>query len=414
MSGASPNPNAEPVFSLFLFAAVFIFMGWIAWSLFRVEMLEAIRYIRLAELWVIGLFTDGVANCYAWLKQAPSANVTPTVENIRLTRSCFGPASMNAMQPQQAMNFYQLTGYSADAIGRATGYYLHWPAGLFFVGVGIYTVFFSPRSKFKTRYSLEGFIKIQSKMWPVISPIVDFKPTHYSARVPGDTVPEKLPPFAEPLSPEEWIAWHRIQVANGIPDREAARRAFIQQLGPRWNGIEGQPDYIRALYAAFALKGAQKREESDDFLGRLSTCWTISKGLRIAPEIIAEVDRTIRDSAIGGEAVKFAKQHAYRTTSLLGTLKWARSMGGVLAPAQFLWLRAADRGLWYPLNNLGRRSFHVEGSGAIAHFMAEQNAKKALPIPRIDTAIVALNQFLSSPERHPMPIPEREEPKART
>jgi intracellular multiplication protein IcmP len=83
-------------------------------------------------------------------------------------------------------------------------------------------------------------------------------------------------------------------------------------------------------------------------------------------------------------------------------------MGGVLAPAQFLWLRGVDRNLWYALNNLGRRSFHSEGMGAMAHFMAEQAAKKPLPIPRVDTAIITLNQFLSDPEKRSIPIPPRE------
>jgi intracellular multiplication protein IcmP len=80
-------------------------------------------------------------------------------------------------------------------------------------------------------------------------------------------------------------------------------------------------------------------------------------------------------------------------------------MGGVLAPAQFLWLRAEDRNLWYPLNNLGRRSFHAEGAGAMAHYLAEQAADKPLPIPRIDTAIVTLNQYLAA---NAVSIPPRE------
>jgi hypothetical protein len=71
-------------------------------------------------------------------------------------------------------------------------------------------------------------------------------------------------------------------------------------------------------------------------------------------------------------------------------------MGGVLASAQFLWLRGVDRELWYACNNLGRRTFHSEGAGALAHFMAEDAAGKALPIPRLETALIALNQYLAA------------------
>jgi intracellular multiplication protein IcmP len=81
-------------------------------------------------------------------------------------------------------------------------------------------------------------------------------------------------------------------------------------------------------------------------------------------------------------------------------------MGGVLAAAQFLWLRGVDRDLWYSLNNLGRRSFHSEGAGALAHYMAEDIAGKAVPGARLETAIGALNQYLAANQPK---IPPREE-----
>jgi intracellular multiplication protein IcmP len=120
------------------------------------------------------------------------------------------------------------------------------------------------------------------------------------------------------------------------------------------------------------------------------------------------VKKLVNDPEVGGKALNIADQHAYRTTALLGVLKWARWMGGVLAPAHFLWLRGVDRNLWYPMNNLGRRSFHVEGAGAMAHFMAEQSAKKPLPMPRLDTAIVTLNQYFNPPDRPAPTVPQHE------
>ena len=71
-------------------------------------------------------------------------------------------------------------------------------------------------------------------------------------------------------------------------------------------------------------------------------------------------------------------------------------------------MRGADRALWYPLNNLGRRAFHSEGAGAMAHFMAEEAAQKPLPMPRLDTAIVTINQYLAQTAAK---IPPREEAK---
>jgi len=411
MSANAPRPEAEPAWTMILMVLMLALFFWAIWYFLKPQFLEFLRYLRLLELWVIGIFTHQTHACASWLRQAPIGNASPTVENAQLARACFGAGYVDTLPPDQEMDYFNLSGASIGAIGHLTARYLRIPVAIGCIGVAFYVIYFSPRNKFRVRHTLESFIKVQAKMWPVIAPIVNFKPSNYSARIPGQTVPDQLPPFAEALSPEEWIAWHRITVTNGIPDREAARRAFIQQLGPRWQGVDGQPPYIRALFAACALKGSQKREESDDLLGQLSICWTPNGGFAMTPEIANQVERIMRDASLSGEVARVAESHAYRTTAVLGALKWARSMGGVLASAQFLWLRAVDRALWYPLNNLGRRSFHVEGSGAMAHFMAEESAKKPLPMPRVDTAIIALNQFLADPEKRTTGIPPREEPK---
>ncbi len=165
---------------------------------------------------------------------------------------------------------------------------------------------------------------------------------------------------------------------------------------------------MQGLLAAFALKGAQKREESDEFLGKLALAWSPETGFKPEAELASEIKKILKDPKLGGRLVPAMDKFAWRTTAMLGALKWARDNGGVLAPAQFLWLRAEDRSLWYPLNNLGRRAFHSEGAGAMAHFMAEEAAKKPLPIPRVDTCIITLNTYLHDPEKRPIPIPANE------
>jgi intracellular multiplication protein IcmP len=403
---STPKEDVEPLWTLLLVLVVFGIIGAVIWSKLRPEALEVLRYLRLFELWIISLFTNENAACIHWLRMVNYSAAPPSSDTVEWTQACFGAADLAALPADQSIQYYSLTTASVSAIGRQVSRYFHWFYAAAFAGVAAYLFFFSPRNKFKTHHNLESFIRVQAKMWPVIAPIVNFKPAKFSARAPGQMVPDKLPPFAEALSPEEWVAFHRIPLSNGIPEREAVRRAFLQQLGPRWNGVETAAPHVQALFAAFALKGTQKREDSDDLLGRIALCWDVKKGLQLEKKLLEEIKRLIRDPKVGGQATPTADQHAYRTTALLGTLKWARSMGGVLAPAQFVWLRAADRALWYPLNNLGRRSFHTEGAGAMAHFMAEQSAKKPLPIPRIDTAMVTLNKYLSESG---MPIPPREE-----
>jgi len=398
--------DGETGWVMFFLLVCLIMLGAFAWYLCRYPILEILRWLRWAEALLVTPFGgDQISACRQWLSLVRLDDENPSREVVRWTQSCFGSSTLS--QPNN-MYFYGLDGVSIYAVEAIIAPYFRWIYAGIFGWIVVHIFYFSPHMKFKTRHTLESFIKAQAKMWPIIRPIVDFDPAKSSARIPGSEVPDKLPLFAEALSPEEWIAWQRIPVVNGVPDREAARRAFLLQLGPRWNGIDGLPPYMVALLAAFALKGVQRRDESDALLGKIALAWTAKGGFNASGELMGEIKRLMRDPEVGGKIIEITDQHAFRTTAMLGALRWARWMGGVLASSQFLWLRGVDRGLWYPLNNLGRRSFHIEGAGALAHFMAEQAAKKPLPIPRIDTAIVTLNKFLSDSERPSLPIPSRE------
>lgn len=403
MSGG--KQESEATWTMLLIVGVVSMFLWLLWHFFRGQVLEVMRWIRLAEIGPISIFDSGYRPCVSWLLHAHVNDVRPSADMIGWTNSCFGVNFLQHVPSADVPFYYQLSAIPMATIEQGVTYYYHYPLALIFAFFAYHMFFVSPRGKFKTRHTLETFIKTQAKMWPVISPIVDFDPIKSSARILGGLVPDKLPIFAEALSPEEWISWNRITVTNNIPDREATRRAFVQQLGPRWNGIESAPAHMQALYAAYALKGTQKREESDDFLGDIALCWSEKGDFKPTSDLMSRVKKIINDPELGGKAAAVASAHAYRTTAMLAVLKWARSMGGVLAPAQFLWLRGTDRALWYPLNNLGRRSYHSEGAGAMAHFMAELNAKKPLPIPRVDTAIITLNQYMATTGH---PIPPRE------
>ncbi len=347
------------------------------WFLYHDYILEALRYFRLLELFIINIFTLGKYN--------------ELVQEI--SPPWLGGPDGNVFSFSK---FLLITG--------VVGYYVRWPFAVILFIIGLYLLFISPRGKFKKTHDLESLIKVQAKIWPIINPIANFNPGKHSSRAAGDPIPERLPIFAEALSPEEWLAFHDIKLVNGLPEREAVRKALITQLGPRWTGPDALPPYLRALFAAFVLKGAQQRNESDDLLSEIALCWSKKSGFHIPMALAKKIDAIMANSEYVDKAVAVAAKHAYRTTALLGVLRWGRGMGGVLAPATFLWLRAHDREMWYPMNNLGRRSYHAEAAGAMAHFMAEQAAKKPLPIPRIDTALITINQYLAN---NPVVLPPR-------
>lgn len=401
--------DMDPTWQLMLLMALAGGFCWAIWFFFHPQILEGLRWFRIVELWVFGFFDSQARGCAKWLFYAKvGADAIPNDDAYKWAQVCFGGGELKSLSNNAASAYYNITSESMSFVRIEAQQFIRWPAIALCVAFGVHMMFFSVRNKFKMKHTLESFIRAQADMWPVLSPVVNFNPAKHSARIPGQAVPDKLPPFAEALSPEEWLAYHRIPVTDSIPARESVRRAFVAQLGPRWQGPDKLPLYIAGLFAAFALQGAQKRDACDDLLGKLAKSWSLEGGLKISPELEAYIQKTLRDSNIGGKAVEIAAVHAWRTTALLGVLKWARFMGGVLAPAQFLWLRAVDRELWYPLNNLGRRSFHSEGAGAMGHFMAEQAAKKPLLVPRVDTAIITMNQYLAVTS---VKIPSRQEAK---
>ena len=48
---------------------------------------------------------------------------------------------------------------------------------------------------------------------------------------------------------------------------------------------------------------------------------------------------------------------------------------GVLASAEFLWLKPVDRQLWFMLNSIGRRTPFVEVSAPYAHWLVERRLR---------------------------------------
>jgi intracellular multiplication protein IcmP len=111
-----------------------------------------------------------------------------------------------------------------------------------------------------------------------------------------------------------------------------------------------------------------------------------------------KIAKILNDEGKTEPLIDVAKSHAYETPAMLAMLKKARQEGGVLAPAQFLWLRAVHRSLWYPLNNLGRQTFHSEAAGALSHFNAELVVSGPLLRPKVEAAVNSLETYMKDNE----------------
>lgn len=396
MAGGQQADNTlhENAIGWMILAAVVAVLIWLFWYYFDAEVRSLVRWIRYGEMWIvkifidlfemIGLFGDEGYHIYFNDRQMPWQDgfaFTPEPTADELTYRHLAYFDKLAMQP------------------------LKLPFVIILSATALWAMFKGPNTHYRQKLDLEGLIARQSLVFPVIAPFVKFNPGTQPPRPPGTPVPAELPQFAEALGPEEWIAYEEIPVPDGKLDEAAAHKAFRKQLGGRWKGPSALEPHKQILLAAFCLKAAMKRKESDILLGRIAQCWSFKDGLQLKKDkaLLRDARKILQDKKISAHTLGKANQHAFETTAIMRALVTAREEGGVLAPAQFAWLRGYDRELWYPLNNMGRQSFHMESLGAMAHYVSEKRTSRPIPVPKVDGAITTIKGYISSTRVRPIP-----------
>lgn len=364
-------------------AIIFGLLLWLLWYFQSQNIRNSIRWMRYAEMSVTQLF---VGDDYVI-----HVNGKPFIE--------LGEIRNFAKNADKS----ELNSKTMDLIALGAIHPLRYVFTFLILLMAFWALFRGPKALYRNKLDLNHLIQRQASNFPAIAPFVKFNPTNQPPRPPGAPVPAELPLFAEALGPEEWVAYYDIPVPNGKIDEEAAARAFTKQLGPPWRGTMHMAPYKQVLLAAFCLKSVRKRREADEMLGALSKSWTFEGGLKISSSLISSARKILRDRDISGKLLSKCNQHAYENTVMIRALATAREEGGVLAPAQFLWLRAYDRMLWYPLNNIGRQSHHMEAIGAICHYKAEKMAQRPIPRPKVEDAVKTIADYLASPNARPIP-----------
>ncbi len=370
MSQQQKSPHEEFIMT-FIVVGLILGISFVIWKVFRIQLLEALRFIRMGEL-QLGMLMHKADTKVAgytlggWYQSVRDVNVN----NL-----------------------------DADLIKRMTYAAVEPIRKLFVVLLGVMTLFVifkGPGTSYKRRMGLEGLMHEQAKSFPNITPFLKFDPRDLPFRAPGSAVPAQLPLFAEALSPEEWLAFHEVGYSGGQLDVNRAWGALALQLGKRWEGPKKLPPHMQGLYAAFCLKAARKRKDCDALLAEMSVSWSAEKGLKLKSSTMSKIKKIINDPKLSGPMEAVANHHAYVTTAMLRCLQRARAEGGVLAPSEFVWLRGHDRTLWYPLNNLGRKSYMAEAAGAMVHFTNELIAGQKIPTPRFDDVIRGYEAYMKS------------------
>jgi len=232
---------------------VVVVIGWASWAFLGDHILSGLRAYRLAQAEILG----------AVIPADRERTVTLTYQGRRQEAEISWAVAREILKdPARAgVSVVDALGIAADFLAPAA----RWPALALLALLVLWSIFRAPGARFKTRHGLDSLIRAQARSWPVIGPVAAFNPAQANSRPPAAPVPGHLPPFAESLSPAEFIAFHRIPLNAGVPDGAAAGAAFARQLGPRWDGAEMLPAHRRALFAAMALRGAQRRDSLAKF-----------------------------------------------------------------------------------------------------------------------------------------------------
>ena len=382
MSQQGPKSPHEEFIMPALAAFVLFGLGWVIWKTYHLELTSLVRWIRVCEMWIASI----------WVDKDYGVNYNGTFQLMKSWRSWLPKA-----RPQD-ISTEDIAAMTVVALAPLR---MVFSALLF--AAALWIVFRGPNTQYRRIMGIERLMEEQAKTFPVITPFLKFSPIKIKPRAPGDPVPKRLPLFAEALSPEEWAAYHQIPFKAGKLDRNKAWQALGLQLGQRWRGPLKLPLHSQGLFAVFALKHVRKRKDSERLMGELAKAWSAEKGFNPTLKLKNEIRAIIKDPNIGGKLQPHADRHGYETTAMLRALQRARQEGGVLAPAEFLWLRGHDRTLWYPLNNLGRRAYHPEAAGALSHFVNELVADQKIPTPRFDDVIRIIEKWLSAPTALPIP-----------
>jgi hypothetical protein len=291
---------------------------------------------------------------------------------------------------------------------------------------------FRPDQLYTVKPTLDWMIDFQANHWKTIQPFRQVNPAQMKDIDPPDLAAAMgkrradLPPlkgslvlspeapavrpgdWTRALKPEEWLvatghthdqaAWEGQNAELGFDPvfrrrwgaltYESVAEVLAAQLTTEWKGFDALRPYQQALCAVFALFYAYKNSAGEKLLNELSVLFA-NKGRAKLDDLITgekRLYRLIKSTLIGSEGkhlAAVASKHAWRETAFVAMIGVARKDRGVLAAAQFNWLKQQDRALWYALNSAGGDAFLIESAGVMAHFKAEQQVGAPLRRPAV-------------------------------
>ena len=338
--GASwPSNDDQTLFNLIVIAVGAGLLSYLLWTNFHGEISAGVMELRHREMLLLGHLTDR-----------------------------FKAADMQ----MEHANPYRVTIRDLYGISQAIGRFWRIPACVFIVLLAVICTVRAAPSRFKRSFDLDALAKEQAQTFAATSAFISRK---LRLALPAPGAPR---PADYALTAEEWIERNALD-DKGKFDEARAHAALVLQLGPRWSGPQSASPAVKLLFVAFALHHAERRQDAIELLNAASASLASIDTDRVdgpdvplafPAELVSYVSGVMSDPEVFPEALRITAAHAFTATALMTLLNAARIQHGVLAPAQFAWLKLVDRPLWYALHSLG---FETEGVGRYLH-----------PAPRVE------------------------------
>jgi hypothetical protein len=319
---------------------------------------------------------------------------------------------IKAADPQNITlkDFWLLAGYAGKKLR-----WVIWPLSLCFAGL----VYFhwGRIESFKRKFTMQTLLANNAKIFAQIAPVVN-------RERPISDEPIDRGPWKVARTPLQFclenglivdqdntaVACDAMLGSDGLPDPDAttlrlstdmcldqakAEYLFVEQLGDVFNGPQNLAPHQKALAAAFLAYGHSDRTAGIAMLNQLSLSF------RQNPPKDSNEPFTLDTCGADALLEKYCIEHrqlirhaSYTNCWMSALLEFAREKG-VLACSMFIWLRPADRTLWYALNQCGRRVAWTEAAGVRAHLQAERKQARAINTAQVEQAVLSLEQSLA-------------------
>lgn len=341
-------------------------IGYFIWKFFQAALVTMLFKIKLFEIAIVNLFTP---------KLDPVRNVI-----YQLAGDLKGVPFSDVAQ-------------ISDLIGNV----IYIPIMIILLILAVILYFSNPTRDFKHSYDnkMQRLKDLECENWPQINPTVKL-----------DLIDKDIDegPWRMMATPVQFGKQHDLLEVKGqlrttlikvkeypelIVDKTKATQVFAMQLGPLWKGTDKLPIHRAALFGIFAARMDHNRKPTDVLLEQISRS---AKSGKLNFKGARALAKKYKHNKI---VQRVELQHAFEFTVLATMLSLART-DGVLATADFLWLKPLDRPLWYVLNTVGRQTPPVEIAGIHAHWLAELELSRRLYVPMVQQAVEAYDDAIQS------------------